>query len=310
MAKNDIKEKKENPFGGLQLWKVVGIFALVFTAVQLATAAIDVGSILIMDQINVGDNLRIFVGRTISHIGMIAAILIITIPVIKSVLKHPGLDTTYPRKNIMWCNLFVGIGITSTAMLAIFLIELILGYISISGFALTENPVDAWLRAIWLALLVNSVTAVGEETLYRGLLLQGIEITWDKWGALLISSIIFGGSHILIAGANQANWLKFIPLLALPGVVMGWAYLRTGNLWLSTGVHFAWNLFQNDIFNLTGSHSDDTLFGLVTEVSGPRWFVGATYGIEVGAAGIICLLLITAGIWWWTKKNDVPVQKD
>jgi hypothetical protein len=122
---------------------------------------------------------------------------------------------------------------------------------------------------------------------------------------LFISSIIFGGYRIINIGLNATNWLQFIPLLALPGVMFGWAYLRTGNLWLATGLHFAWNLFQDDIFNLTGSHSGKTLFGLLTNVTGPKWFVGSSYGIEVGAASILSLIIVGAGIWWWTKKSSL-----
>ena len=220
---------------GLQVWKVVGIFALVFTAVQLAIAAFGVGGTYVMDSIQASDNLRVFVGNTLARTGMVAAILLITIPVIRSVLHKPGLEGLFPVKGRQWEDFLIGMGISTIAMLIIFALEYALGYIAVSGFALTNNTIDAWLRAIWLALLVNAVAAIGEEVLYRGLLLQGIEIAWDQWGALFISSIIFGGSHILVTGANETNWLEFIPLLALPGVMLGWAYLRTGNLWLATG---------------------------------------------------------------------------
>ena len=46
------KTQEKNPPEGLQLWKVVSVFALVFTAVQLAGAAFDVGIKFIMDQLN------------------------------------------------------------------------------------------------------------------------------------------------------------------------------------------------------------------------------------------------------------------
>lgn len=309
MAKQEINDNNDNPFSGLQLWKVVGIFALVFTAVQLAIAGLGVGIKFLMDTISASDNMRVFLGSTVSRAGMVAAIFLITIPVIRSVYNKPGLEGLYPTNGKQWKDILVGMAIAASAMLIVFLAAYVLGFIRISGFALQGLPVGAWLRAIWLALLVNAVAAIGEEVLYRGLLLQGIEISWDKWGALFISSIIFGGSHILVAGASESNWLEFIPLLALPGVMLGWAFLRSGNLWLATGIHFAWNLFQDDILNLTGAHLGDTLFGLETSVSGPAWFMGSSYGIEVGAAGIMCLLLVSTGVWWFTKdKNNAASE--
>ena len=299
------KEQIKNPTEGLQLWKVVGVFTLVFTAVQLAFAALDVGKDYLMELINASDNLRVFVGSTISRAGMIAAIILITAPVIRAVLNKPGVESLYPRAKNTWKDLLVGIGISSAAMLIVFLIELTFGWISVTGLALDGAAPDAWLRAIWMALLFNLTVSVGEEVLFRGLLMQGTIEAWDEWGALFISSVIFGGYRIIDIGLNNANWLQFIPFLALPGVMFGWAYLRSGNLWLATGLHFAWNTWQGDILNLTGAHRGKNLFGLVTNVTGPEWFVGTSYGIEVGAAGVLCLVLAAAGIWWWTKKSNL-----
>ena len=303
------KEQENNPDGGLQIWKVIGVFALVFAAIQLAVAVFGDGINYLMKMINASENVRVFIGSTISRAGMIAAIILITTPVIRSILNKSNLNTIYPLTNNWYKDLLIGIGISALAMVVIFLIELAFGWISVTGYALSGKAADGWLRAIWLSLLVNLTAAVGEEVLYRGLLLEGIKEAWDERGALFISAIIFGASHIAVAGAKETNWLQFIPFLALPGVMLGWAYLKSGNLWLPTGLHFAWNLFQDDILNLTGSHSGDTLFGLETKVNGPKWIIGSSYGIEVGAAGILSLVLVTAGIWWWTRNRDNQSNK-
>ncbi|MDO9546511.1 MAG: CPBP family intramembrane metalloprotease [Pelolinea sp.] len=298
------KEQVKNTDGGLQIWKVIGVFALVFAAVQLAVAVFDVGIDYLMRLINASDNLSVFVGSTVSRIGMIAMILLITTPVIRSILKDPDSNRIYPRVKYWYKDLFAGIGISAIAMLIVFLVELAFGWIRVSGLMLEGAAVDNWLRVMWLSILINLTAVVGEEVLYRGLLLEGIKESWDERGALFISAIIFGASQIAAAGAKETNWLQFIPFLALPGVMLGWAYLKSGNLWLPTGLHFAWNLFQNDIFNLTGAHRGDTLFGFVTNVTGPKWAVGKSYGIEVGAVGILGLVLVSIGVWWWTKNRE------
>jgi len=299
------KEQSKNPAEGLQLWKVVGVFALVFAAVQLAVAALDVGFNYVMETINANDNVRVFVGSTISHAGMIAAVILIARPVIRAVLNKPGVESLYPRTKNWWKDFLVGIGISSAALLILFLIEFAFGWISVTGLALDGAASDAWLRATWVALLFNLTGSVGEEVLFHGLLMQGTIEAWDKWGALFISSIIFGGYKIIDIGLNDTNWLQFIPLLALPGLMLGWAFLRTGNLWLATGLNFAWNIWPRDILNLTGAHSEENLIGLSTSVTGPKLFVGTSYGIEVGAAGILSLIIVGAGIWWWTKKSSL-----
>jgi membrane protease YdiL (CAAX protease family) len=300
-----VKKQQENTnLNKLQIWKVIGVFAFVFAAVQLAVVVFGVGINYLMRLINASENLRVFVGTTISRTGMITAILLISIPAIRAILNPPILNSIYPPTKYWWKDLLVGFGISAVAMIIIFLIEIIFGWISVSGFSLEGAPWDNWLRVIWLSLLVNLTAAVGEEVLYRGLLFEGIKQAWDERGAFLISAIIFGASHIAVTGAKETHWLQFIPLLALPGIMLGWAYVKSGNLWLPTGLHFAWNLFQDDILNLTGEHSGDTLFGLITKVHGPKWFVGTSYGIEVGAAGILCLLIASGGIWIWMRNRE------
>ena len=90
------KEQEKVTLGGLKIWKVIGVFALVFAAVQLAVTAFGVGINYLMKMINPGENVRVFFGTTISRIGMIAAILLITKPVIQAILNKPSLNTIYP----------------------------------------------------------------------------------------------------------------------------------------------------------------------------------------------------------------------
>ena len=299
------KEQSKNSFEGLQLWKVVGVFALVFAAVQLAVAAIREGVTFLMDLIKASDNVRVFLGSTISFTGTVAAVILITAPVIRAVLNKPGVETIYPRTKNWLKDLLAGIGISSAALLTVFLIELAFGWISVTGLALDGLSADAWLRTIWVALLFNLTISVVEEILFHGLLLQGTIEAWDKWGALFISSIIIGGYRIISAELNVSNWLQLIPLFALPGLMFGWAYLRSGNLWLATGLHFSWIIWQNNILNLTGSQNEGNPIGFNTSLTGPKWFVGTSYGIEVGAAGVLSLIIVGAGIWWWTKKSSL-----
>jgi len=287
----------------LQVWKVIGVFAMVFVAVQLSVAFFGVGINFLMRQISAGENVRVFIGGTISRVGMIAAVILLCAPVITKVFNANSREILYPFKREGLRDLMVGLGISILSMTLIFLLELVLGWLKIEGIALSGLPLDAVFRAIWMALLVNLVAAIGEEVLFRGLLVTGLKKAWDAPGALFISAVIFGASHLLVTGAAQTSLLIFIPLLALPGVMLGWAYLRTGNLWLATGIHFAWNFFQDSIFNLASRTSTDSLIGFETNQIGPAWFMGTSYGIEVGLAGIITLAVVVLGIWIYTKEK-------
>jgi hypothetical protein len=73
------------------------------------------------------------------------------------------------------------------------------------------------------------------------------------------------------------------------------AYLRSGSLWLPIGIHFGWNLMQDEIFNLHG-RGVSQLIGAITIQHGPPWVVGTAYGIEVGLLGIVLACLICLAV--------------
>ena len=298
--------KKRDAFEGLQVWKVIGIFAMVFLAVQLAVSFIGISTTALMDWSGAGDNLRVFVGSSFSRAGMIAAVILICAPVIRKVFQADTRVTLFPFSRNGLKNLAVGMAISACVMGLIFVALLLFNQLRIERPALSGQPLDAWLRAIWLALLVNVTAAISEEVLFRGLLLTGLKKAWDDAGAVFISAVIFSASHLVTASAGKSNWLEFVPLLALPGAMLGWAYLRSGSLWLPTGIHFAWNFFQDDFFNLAARNTSTSLFGWITAHNGPTWLLGTDYGIEVGLVGVLSTILVSVGVWLYTRKPAPP----
>lgn len=292
----------------LQLWRVIGIFAMIFVAVQLSVAFLGVGINFLMRQVNAGENLRVFLGGTLSRAGMIAAAILFCAPVIRRVFGKDDRALLYPIKKGAGKDLLAGFGFSALAMAFLFLFELAMGWLRVEGLAFSGIALDAVLRAFWLALWVNLAAAMGEEVLFRGLLLTGLREAWDAPGALFVSAVIFGASHILVAGARQTDTIIFIPLLALPGILLGWTFLRTGNLWLATVIHFGWNFFQDSVFNLASRTNADTLIGFSTKQTGPAWFVGTEFGIEVGLGGVLCLLIVAFLIGIYSQK-EVEIRK-
>ena len=297
------EENRSEEVKGKHVWKVITIFVLLLLAIQIVVAFFGIGINFLTRAIHASENVRVFIGSTISRGGMIAASLLLTIPAITKFLNKSGKDCLYPLAPDWKKDLLAGIGISFSAMTIIFLVELALGWLSVDSLAFKSLSWIVILRTIWLALLVNLTAAVDEEVIFRGFLVTGLKDAWDTNGALLISSIIFGGMHILSAGASETNWLHFIPMLALPGLMLAWAYTRTGNLWLATGLHFAWNFFQDDIYNLCARTISETLIGFNTTQSGPAWFMGSLFGIEVGLAGVLALAFAVAGIWIYTQRK-------
>jgi len=283
--------------------RVLGGFVVLYLAVWLATLVLGVGPNMLMRHLGVPDSQRILVGSTISRSGTLAVILFLSVIALRRVVGLSPEEVMFPVRSGWWRDLLVGLVLAGGAMGLLFAVERAAGWLAVSGWRWNEAPTAAWLRSLWLALLANLLAAVGEEAMFRGYLLPGLRRAWGKGAALLIMAVLFAVPHLLVSGAAQTHWAVFTAALALPGLMLGWTALRSGDLWLPVGIHFAWNLFQGDVFNLTGNAAGGTMFGAVTELTGPAWGVGTSYGIEVGVSGVLALMLVSAGVWLWMRPS-------
>ena len=300
-----------NPGGSRLGIRIVVGYVILFVAVWLVTAVLGVGVNQIMTWLAVTDNVRIFVGRTLSRGGMLAAVLLLSSFALRRTTGLRAREVMFSLHPGWWKDLLFGCGLSVAIMLALFEIEVGAGWLVTEGWFLQGETTDAWLRALWLSILVNLLAAVGEEVMYRGYLLTGLSKAWGKPVGLLVMAVLFALPHILVTGAEETHWALFLVLLALPGLMLGWAYLRTRSLWLPIGVHFAWNLLQDDVLNLPGDRIGESLVGLLTVQQGPDWIVGTSYGIEVGLAGVLAVVMGVIGIWIWTRRGtrQVPAKE-
>jgi len=91
-----------------------------------------------------------------------------------------------------------------------------------------------------LLLTIGGLAPVFEEWVFRGILLPwlGPRLTSrfgakGGWGlAIFVSGLAFGAMHLQPTG---------LPTLASLGLVLGWAFVRTGNLWTAIAIHACWN---------------------------------------------------------------------
>ncbi len=185
--------------------------------------------------------------------------------------------------------LLLGFGL----MGGIFLIEVLCGWIDVKGFAWETQAFSRFNSNLLGMIAATVMVAVLEETVSRGYQLLVLEEAFGTPVAVFITSFIFGLLHL--ANSTATGWARYvIPCtLTLAGVMFAMAYLVHRSLWLPIAMHFAWNLFEYDIFALTGVSSKRATF-LVTELTGPAFLVGlpnSSFGPEVGALGVLAMLL-------------------
>ena len=153
----------------------------------------------------------------------------------------------------------------------------------------TVVGVNHW-TAILLPLGFALSAGVLEEILFRGVIFRITEEWLGSWGALAVSSILFGAAHL----ANPHATLTSALAIALEaGLLLGAAFMITHRLWLPIGLHAAWNFTQSGIFGAPVSGTvPHGLF--VSTLSGPGWATGGAFGPE---ASLPAVLVALSGVW-------------
>gem|GEM_PF-2999232 len=122
--------------------------------------------------------------------------------------------------------------------------------------ALAANAVSPWVasnrhdmpRAALIALIIIApFLIVFEEWLFRGVILRRLVPRAGMLGALAISAALFAAAHFSLSGA--------LGRFAV-GVVLGWLYLRSRNLWVCVTAHLVHNavLFSILAFQIFSAH--------------------------------------------------------
>ena len=176
----------------------------------------------------------------------------------------------------------LGIGLVIGAGLyaACELILMALGYYRITGL----NSLSFMVPAIAMALS----SGVFEELLFRGVLYRSVETWFGSWAALVVSSLVFGLTHLMNPEATLEGAL-FIAVEA--GTLLAGAYMLTQRLWLSMGFHVAWNYTQSAIFSSIVSGTEAAQGLIRSTVDGPDFLTGGTFGVE---SSVLSLVLCTS----------------
>jgi membrane protease YdiL (CAAX protease family) len=152
---------------------------------------------------------------------------------------------------------------------------------------------------LWL-LVANLVNSAMEEGLFRGAMIRHFLLRFSGWGAILFQASLFALWHLswpirhLLDGTatlGEAGFEAMTLLLGtfISGVVYGYLYLKTDNLW---GVFLA-HTINNGIFNVL--------------------FIRTGLGLQSGLDFMPFTLMFLIGhlatipiIWWATKRLALP----
>ncbi len=191
----------------------------------------------------------------------------------------------------------VGLGIAFCMMGTIFLIHLAAGWLILEGWGWEQLRWPVALRGVLLSLALYLLVGFQEELLFRGYQLQNLIEATNLPLGLIASALLFAAAHL----ANpSASWLAFLGI-ALAGLLLAFAWLRTRSLWLAIGLHTGWNFFEGTLFGFPVSGLDG--FHLIRHhVRGPTLLTGGAFGPEAGLVLIPGIVLAAYLIIRYTRR--------
>ena len=149
----------------------------------------------------------------------------------------------------------------------------------------TPDAGPTWGAVLFVTLLLL-FGALCEEVLFRGYAFQVLISAFGAWATILPMGVLFGAAHAinpsatLLGTANTAAW----------GVLLGYAVVRSGDLWLAIGLHFGWNWTLPWYgVHLSGFNIKMTGYAMQWKI-GELWS-GGEYGPE---GGLLCTLVLGA----------------
>lgn len=142
---------------------------------------------------------------------------------------------------------------------------------------------------LFVALLL-AAGAAGEELFFRGYGFQVLVAGVGAWATVLPVGVIFAVLHSGNPHANQNGWFAIINTTGF-GILFGYAYLRSRDLWLPIGLHFGWN-FTLPLFGVPVSGLKMNVTGHAMVWSAGPWVSGGEYGPEASVLTSVIVLLL------------------
>jgi membrane protease YdiL (CAAX protease family) len=191
--------------------------------------------------------------------------------------------------------LLVGVVVGAAMLSAVVAALLAFGLYDISG-PRASSP---------LAMInVGLASGVFEELIFRAIILRLLMRAFGAWPALALSAALFGALHLVNPNATPA---AAIAIAMEAGLMLASFYLLTGRLWVSIGVHAAWNFTQGWIWGarVSGIPVQESFYLSTPKAGAPDWLSGGTFGPEASVPAMVIGTGVAVAVLHhaWKKGN-------
>jgi CAAX protease family protein len=159
------------------------------------------------------------------------------------------------------------------------------------------GPAGGWGAVLFTTTLLLAGSA-GEEIMFHGYGFQTLLGAWGPHATVFTTGAIFAALH---AGNPNSTWLAVVNTAGF-GILFGYAFLRSGDLWAPIGLHFGWN-FTLPLFGVNISGLTMKLTSHEMKWSAGSLWSGGDYGPEGGILTTIVLAALAVFIWIAPIRN-------
>ncbi len=225
-------------------------------------------------------------------IRSIVILLSLWVP-LRFVMKQSFHSTGYKFQKWTAAQLALGIALGFIVQLIPLLLMSLAGWYSMEGWLWDFKPFVAIFPALVFSFIYSTETAIIEESIFRGFLMNSLNSRYNVKVGLISSSLVFGLLHFSGASNEFPWWLSLISATA-GGFVFGQAYLLYGNIWTPLGIHFGVHFSARTLGTVGLSADEATL--LVTHVDGPVMLVVTKAGgaslFELLGYGVVSIVMV------------------
>lgn len=188
-----------------------------------------------------------------------------------------------------------GLVVGGVVISGLFVVQWCLGWIQV-----TEVFAGNWnsLLTVLAPIFFFAFAAFAEDLIYWGYLLTNLSegLASSRFSrrlpvilSLVAVSSFFALGHALNPDATLISTFN----IAVAGIMLALGYLLTGQLAITVGLHFSWNLFQGYVFGFPVSGLDPTGATIISiDQIGPPLWDGGQFGPEAGLIGLLAMLTV------------------
>jgi membrane protease YdiL (CAAX protease family) len=163
------------------------------------------------------------------------------------------------------------------------------------SLGLYQVQMNHWQHAFDSFVFNSYLSGLMEELMFRAILLRILGRAFGVLWGLVLSAVLFGIAHL-----THGDWLAVVGIAINAGLTMGLLYMATGSIWMSIGLHTAWDFTED---SLLGVNSHNGLLRSTPVTGKPELLTGGQFGPDASILSLLVGVLLVAAILWAWKKG-------